>query len=115
MGKPLVKNAADEKQVARGRETAKDQRDRELTDLATVLQFPEGRRVFWRLMAKCRTYESIMETSARIYYNAGQQDFGHFLFGEVTEADPKAMLRMMQEAGKIEWTAAALPDEDETE
>lgn len=47
-------------------------------------------------------FRSIMETNARIYYNAGQQDLGHYLMGEIASADPEAWLAMQQDAAQIE-------------
>lgn len=97
-----VRNAADPQQVKRAKETEGQRRDRELAELRDVLSTLSGRRVLWRFLAKCRTYESIMETSARIYYNAGQQDLGHYLQGEIGLADPDAFILMMQDARKME-------------
>ena len=101
--KAVVRNTADPTQVKKGKETVEHRRREELADLAWVASAPAGRRVLWRFMAECKTYESIFDGhGSRMSYNSGRQDFGHFLMGEVTEADPKAMLTMMQEAGKID-------------
>lgn len=106
--KALVGNAADDTQVRRGKETERQREEREANDLGVVLSTVEGRRFLWRVMAKCRTYESVFSTDPGIMaFMAGRQDLGHWLFGMVTETDPRAMLTMMTEAGKVE---AAQPD-----
>lgn len=95
--KPLVKNAADKEQVKRAAFKEKDLRGYELEDLKEVLKTGPGRRVFWRLLEKCRVYESIWTNSARIHYNAGQQDLGHYIMAEIVEADEDAYFNMMKD------------------
>lgn len=97
-----VRNASDPQQVKRAKETEAERRQRELAELSDVLSTLSGRRVLWRLLGKCGVFESIMETSARIYYNAGKQDLGHYLLGEIAQADPNAYPLMMQDARKVE-------------
>ena len=92
-----VKNAADPQQVKRAGELEERSRERELNDLRVVLQSREGRRTVWRLLEKCRAFESVFEASAKIYYNAGRQDVGHYLMAEVVEADEEALFLMMRE------------------
>lgn len=96
--KDFVKNTADEEQVKEAGRRVDRRRTRELNDLRSVLATKEGRRFFWRILSYCGTFKSIWETSARIHYNAGQQDIGHFLFGELHEADENAYSIMMKEA-----------------
>lgn len=93
-----VKNAADEGQVREAEKKAKLHRDQELDDLRKTLSTDSGRRLVWRLLTRAKVFESVWEQSAKIHYNAGQQDFGHFIMGEVVEAGPEFLLRMMQES-----------------
>lgn len=93
-----VRNASDKKQIKEAERKVKDRRKVELEDLKIVLSTGQGRRVLWRLMSKCRPFESIWESSARIHYNAGQQDLGHFIMGEISLADENALFSMMKEA-----------------
>ena len=93
----LVKNAAAKNQVKKARNKEERLREEELGDLKALLKSKEGRRIVWRMLAKCRVFESIWEGSARIHFNAGQQDLGHWLLAEVTEADDEALLIMMRE------------------
>jgi len=90
-------NVADAKQVKAARKQEKHQRTQEKMDVQALLALPAGRRFLWRLLSRCRVMESIWEASARIHYNAGQQDVGHFLMAEITEADAGAFIQMMQE------------------
>ena len=93
----LVRNAADATQVQAARKKEHHVRTQELLDMRELLKTLAGRRFLWRLLSRCRVLESIWEGSARIHYNAGQQDIGHFIMGEITEADAGAFIMMMQE------------------
>lgn len=90
-------NAADESQVRSVGKKIDDQRLQELNDIKTVLATVSGRRLMWRLMGKCRTFSSVWEASAKIHYNAGQQDLGHFIMAEIVEADENLLFKMMKE------------------
>ena len=98
--KSLVKNAASEKQVKKAEKKEYSVREKELNDLKKVLNTTEGRRVFWRLMDHCRVFETVWEPSAKIHYNSGKQDVGHFIMGEIVEADEKYLMEMMKENKK---------------
>lgn len=102
MDQAVVKNAADKSQVLKAKDKEKFQRDTEIQDLKKVLSTREGRRFLWRLMAHCKVFESILETSARIYYNSGRQDVGHFLMAEIAVADDEKLFEMMREAKQEE-------------
>lgn len=94
---PLVHNAADPEQIKNARKKEKFKRENELNDIRTVLSTSEGKRVLWRLLSQCRTFESIYEQSARIHYNAGQQDLGHFIMAEIIAADEQLLFQMMKD------------------
>lgn len=91
-------NAGDENQVRGAERKIKHERELELRDLCAVLATRPGRRLIWRLMGKCKVFESIWEQSARIHYNSGQQDIGQFLLKEVVEANEESLFQMMREA-----------------
>lgn len=99
--KAFVKNAADQGQVKSAASKVKLSRDRELSDVAIVMSTPQGRRFMWRLLSHCKTYGSVWEPSAKIHYNAGQQDVGHFLMAEIVEANEDAYVTMAKEAKEI--------------
>ena len=111
----LVKNASDPRQVAEATESEDRRRMREVDDLKLLLSLVEGRRVLMRFLGRCGVHHSIMETNARIYYNAGQQDLGHWLLAEIGEADPKAYLQMMAEQAKMNEIALAIADNATTD
>lgn len=96
----LVKNAADEQQVKEAGKRQMSVRDRELSDVAVVMSTPQGRRFMWRLMGHCKTYQSIWESSAKIHYNAGQQDIGHFLMSEILSSSEDTYQLMVKESNK---------------
>lgn len=72
-------------------------RTKELNDIKSVLAHAHGRRWLWKILAHCKTFESIWEPSAKIHYNSGRQDVGHFLMAEVSEADENLLFKMMKE------------------
>jgi hypothetical protein len=96
----LVDNAGDEQQVKEARRKEKYIRKNELADVREVLAIPAGRRLLWRLMKHCKVWESVWHPSALIHYNSGQQDVGHFLLTEISEAQPTALVDMIIENQK---------------
>jgi hypothetical protein len=100
--RPLVKNAASESQVKDAVFSVEERRRQEMNDLRQVLSTKEGRNVLWRLIGRCKTFNSIWDQSAKIHYLAGQQDIGHFLISEIEEADQEAFFLMMKEQRKGE-------------
>lgn len=96
----LVKNAADEKQVKKGADRAKNIRDKELEDIYAIMSTAPGRRFMWRLLSHCGVYSSIWEASAKIHYNAGKQDVGHFLLAEIVQTNEELYSLMVKESKK---------------
>lgn len=97
MPEALVNNAADPKQVSEAGKATEIKREDELNDVRTALAVPAVRRYMRRVLGRCKTFESVWAQSALIHYNAGQQDIGHWIMAEITEASPKLMLELMQE------------------
>ena len=95
--KPLVKNASNRGQVNKATDTKKLERYNEMQDLRKILGTIEGRRFVWRLLSECKVFGSIWHPSAQIHYNAGKQDFGHFILAEVGEASQDYLFKMMLE------------------
>ncbi len=98
-----MQNASDEGEAKSAGSKVKLNRDTELNDLRFILQSKEGRRFLWKLLSKCRVFSSIWEPSAKIHYNAGSQDLGHFIQAEIVTASQERYFEMMTEAkeGKI--------------
>jgi len=97
----LVKNAADEEQVTRGRKKEKYNRSEELADLRIVMQNPSGRRFLWRLLFTCHLYTtSFAYDPNRTAFNEGERNIGLQLVADMIEADPRAYAQMIQDFGK---------------
>lgn len=96
MDKALVGNAASKKQVTKAGRKEELSRDGELNDIRAVLSTAEGQRFIWRLMEKCKTFNSIWVSNAAIHYNSGQQDIGHFIMSEIVEADEQLLFNLMK-------------------
>ena len=94
----LVKNAASEAQVRSAGHKERLREKSEKKDLQEVLSTVEGRRFLWGQLKKCKVYESIWESSAKIHYNAGKQDLGHELMAAILDASPEAYLQMQKES-----------------
>lgn len=94
----LVANAASEKQVKSAGHKERLREKERKKDLQEVLSTVEGRRFLWGQMKRCKVYESVWESSAKIHYNAGRQDLGHQLMAEIIEASPEAYLQMQKES-----------------
>jgi hypothetical protein len=93
----LVKNAGDKEQVRHARQKEKTMEELAIDDMKFMLSHSQGRRVLWRILEKCKTFESIWHGSALIHYQAGQQDLGHYLISEIASADEDMWLTMMKE------------------
>lgn len=102
----VVQNAASAKQVREAKEREQTKYEQEISDLATLLDLPEGQRFFWRLLTHCKTFESIWHPSALIHHNAGVQDVGHWMLGEIAKARPEVLPQMMLDAYAKETTDA---------
>lgn len=93
-----MRNAADPEQVKEAGRREKELLKRWRADVSFILSTPEGRRFFWGMLEKAGVYRSVWEPSAKIHFNAGQQDFGHWLLAEATAADADSYLLMQREA-----------------
>ncbi len=90
-----VRNAADTTQVKEAGRRERSTRDQQQNDVREVLATEAGKRFLWRLLEHCKVNESVFSPSAHIYYNSGMQDVGHFVLGEIMEAQPLAYMDMI--------------------
>lgn len=95
--RPLVRQTGDRQQVEKAEKQTKFNREQELADLVALLDEPAGRRMLWRMLTHCKTFESIWDPSSKVHYNSGKQDVGHFLLAEIMAAKPAAFTQMMTE------------------
>jgi hypothetical protein len=77
--------------------SAKTERQEYLKSLKEVMANPHGRRVLYEILEHTSVFSSIWDPSAKIHYNAGRQDVGHWLLMEISEVDEVALATMMQE------------------
>lgn len=110
--RPAVDNGSDRRQVRKAEKKAVVRRKQEIADIRTFLDLEAGRRFIWRLLEHCKVFQSIWHNSALIHFNEGKRDVGLFILSEITEADQKALLRMMTDAAN-EKTRDRLHDEKE--
>jgi len=97
MSDKILSSNSDQEEIKKIKLTQGDKRSGELDDIKEVLSIKEGRRFIWRILSKCGAYRSIWEQNSKIHYNAGQQDLGHFIMAEITEADEELLFQMMRE------------------
>lgn len=96
-GGAVVQNAADAKQVKEARKKVRLADQQRRADLRAVLATEAGRRVLWRVLEHCQPFASALgATDAITNFNVGRQDVGHFLFAQITEANPEAFIQMMR-------------------
>ena len=94
----MSRNIADESTVKKAEMKEKDLRRQQLNDIRTVLSNASGRRLLWRFLERCNTFKSIYsEHNTTMAYMSGQQDLGHFLMGEIVEADENLMVKLMKD------------------
>lgn len=69
-------------------------REAELEDVRAILRTDAGRRFIWRIFGETKVFESIWDPSVKIHRNAGAQNVGQWILGEVMLADFEAWLEM---------------------
>lgn len=75
-------------------------RNRELNDLRVILNTPEGRRFFWRLLSKAQVFIDGYVPGDNGYgtaRNTGMKFIGHWALNELLEAKPSAFTQMQRE------------------
>ena len=96
--KPIVRNAADEQQVKKGKLTEQQREEERVHNLGEVVATYEGRQFYWDLLADCKVYESIFDThGSRMSFMSGQQDLGHKLMAQLQHHYPHRYLEMQRE------------------
>jgi hypothetical protein len=65
--------------------------------IKTICKSTAGREVLWRILGQCKVFGSVWEPSAKIHYNAGKQDVGHWLMAEIVRSDENILFKMMTE------------------
>ena len=96
----LVKNAADPQQIKEAKQKEKLKRDVAADDLRKVMRTPEGRRVMWRLLARCGTQRISYighPYETHTLFLEGERNVGLMLTADLVEACKEQYLLMLQE------------------
>lgn len=73
-------------------------RERELSDIRRILQLPEGRRLYWRMMEKGGAFKDAYATDTNgTMYNLGRQSISRDFLNDLLEAKPDTLTQMQQE------------------
>lgn len=91
-------NASDESALQRQeRENQLAQRQAD-ADFKWLMSEPQGRRLVWRLMARCRVFEPVFNTHGGVMnFNEGRRDTGLYLLGEIDRLCPELFAVMAAE------------------
>jgi hypothetical protein len=93
-----IKNIADEAKIKEDEKRLKSHRAGELDDLRQILALPQGRRVLWRILAKCDMSRlSATGDEKWTYVNEGKKSIGLFLIEEMTQVEPHAYPKLLME------------------
>lgn len=95
MANELIDTTKQEKQEKK----SKRKRDRELSDIRTILLTAEGRRFYWRLMSAGEIFQNAFcdDNARRTDYKLGRQAISRDFFNDLLEAKPQAYAQMQQE------------------
>ena len=77
---------------------AQKDRERELSDIRVILQSPEGRRFYWRVMEEGNAFRDAYSVDTNsTFYNLGRQAISRYFLNELLESKPTALSQMQQE------------------
>ena len=69
-----------------------------IQDIKFVLSTPQGRRVYWGLMSRCKAFkDGFVESTNLSYFQKGQRTIGIGMLEDLLEADPNKYLQMINE------------------
>lgn len=93
--------------VAREKRRAKS-RDQQLkTDIMDVLSTPAGRRVVWHILSHCEPMAINQRLDNSVWLLEGRREVGLWLISELTRADSRAYIRLMDQAGRDAFAATS--------
>lgn len=102
-----VEKTLDQFQAKAQEKRSKQERMKELRDMRILLQKPEGRRLFYRILTRTHCFSSVFDTDpAMLAHNAGWQDAGMFLSAELQEASLEHYFLMLKEGLSDEQQSA---------
>lgn len=106
----LVKSTSDRKQLKEAARREKDIRERDLNDLRELLELRPGRRFLWKMLSAAGVFQqSYTGDDNATNFNEGRRSIGLRLLDELTEADPGAYGKLVQESRADEFIGAPEP------
>jgi hypothetical protein len=109
----LVANAADPKQVKRGKQTERWRMEREENDLRAILDTLTGRRVVWKLLCDAGVFRAMYEMSEfERGVQEGKRRLGLELMTAIQRIDSTLYHRMAKEAHDLDQAYG--PDKQDT-
>lgn len=101
MSKEYTQENLDESQTLKERKKREEKsklRDKKWVEsIEKIASSTDGRQVLWRILEKCKVFNSVWEPSAKIHYNSGKQDLGHWLMAEIIRTNENILFKMMAE------------------
>lgn len=107
----LVGNAADPRQVKAAKKQERQNREREQTDLQTILESEQGRRFIWKQLCDAGVFRLsfIPGDSHSTAFHEGRRNQGLALMLAVNQLDPMLYFRMAKEAQDVERMTTNMP------
>mgnify|MGYP003143769975 CR=1 FL=1 len=81
--------------IRSNRERQKQSSSDQLSALRDLLETDGGKEFFWRLLARCKLYETSFTGNSQTFFNEGKREIGLWVLSEIVAADPKAYANMM--------------------
>ena len=88
-------DASNEQHVKSRKTKTKLKREDQLSALRDILESDGGKEFFWRLLARCKLYETSFTGNIQTFFNEGKREVGLWVLSEIVAADPKAYANMM--------------------
>jgi len=88
-------DASDEQQVKSKKTRAKIDRDNQLSSMRDIVESDGGQEFLWRLLARCKVYETSFTGNSQTFFNEGKREVGLWVLSEIVAADPAAYAKMM--------------------
>jgi hypothetical protein len=77
-------------------------RDRELSDLRTIMGTAEGRRILWRVLGECHMFDETFTGNSMDTFRAGRRSVGLKFFKDAHRASHELFRTMEDEAANEE-------------
>lgn len=71
--------------------------DRDVADIRTILDLPEGRRYLWGLMSEAGVFRTSFTGDNATFFNERKRDIGLSILTSIIEANPSKFQQMQNE------------------